>query len=172
MKSQTWDDALLADHRSYIKDESTRQAFDALVDAAIRMSGYDVEPAWHGNLRDFRYNDSASTERPFAFSVAQNHLLFYVRTAGLRRVRGGLTALKQQFATATEKASGEWAVRIESREDAERVNRILFSRPSLSGNAASMKEAKAFTQYWRNSEPHWHEKEYQTLGHAARPICS
>jgi hypothetical protein len=167
MKSNAWDDALLADHRSYIKDESTQIAFDTLVDAAIRMPDYNVEPAWHGELRDFRYNENTSTERPYAFSVAQEHLLFYVRKAGLRRVAGGFAALKRHFATATEKSNGEWAFRIRSVEDAARLNDFLFSTSVGAKDRNAGKVTKAFTQYWRNSEPHWREKEYRTLELAA-----
>lgn len=130
MKSNTWNEVILVDHRSSIRDESGREAFDGLVAAAIEMPAYETEPAWQGDVRIFKYVDSASGERPFAFIVNQGDLLFYVRAKGLERVPGGFAALKIQFDTANENKRGEWTVRIASKEDAERLNSFLFSVPS------------------------------------------
>ena len=130
MKSKTWDESILADHRGYLREDSAREAFDAMVATAIEMRAYDTSPGWHGDIRDFRYDDRASGERPFAFIVNRNDLLFYVRSAGLKRVPGGFAALKNQFPTASENPRGEWTVRIASREDAERLNTLLYSTAS------------------------------------------
>jgi hypothetical protein len=126
VKSKTWDDALLADHRSYIREESAQEAFDALVDAAIELPDYETAPGWHGEIRDFAYYDVASGERPFAFIVNRSDLLFYVRFAGLRRVPGGFAALRNEFSSASENSRGEWTVRIASGQDADKLNRLLF----------------------------------------------
>jgi putative restriction endonuclease len=130
VKSKTWDESILADHRGYLRDDLARETFDAMVAAAIEMLAYDASPGWHGDIRDFRYDDPASGERPFAFIVNRNDLLFYVRSAGLTRVPGGFVALKDQFPSASENPRGEWTVRIASREDAERLNTLLFSTAS------------------------------------------
>jgi HNH endonuclease len=132
VKSDTWDEGILADHRSSIKEEAGRGAFDTLVAAGIAMPAYQTEPAWQGEVRIFKYVDSASGERPFAFIVNKKDLLFYVREKGLGRVPGGFPALKQQFSTAAENKRGEWTVRIASREDAQRLNSFLFSYPHKS----------------------------------------
>jgi putative restriction endonuclease len=132
VKSKTWDESILADHRGYLREDSAREAFDAMVAAAIEMLAYDTSPGWHGDIRDFRYDDRASGERPFAFIVNRNDLLFYVRSAGLTRVPGGFAALKNRFPSASENPRGEWTVRIASREDAERLNTLLF--PTASQN--------------------------------------
>jgi HNH endonuclease len=126
VKSKSWDEALLAAHRHYLWYEIGREAFDALVETAIALSGYQCAPGWHGEVRDFNYNDTASGERPFAFTINREHLLFYVRAAGLNRVPGGIAALSAQFATGKENSRGEWTVRIRVRQDAERVNALLF----------------------------------------------
>jgi hypothetical protein len=132
VKSGTWDDAILAEHRAYLREESARTALDELVRAAIEMRDYEAQPGWHGEMRDFGYYDSASGERPFAFIVNRQDLLFYVRTAELRRVAGGFDALKRQFPTASENSRGEWTVRIATKADAERLNALLFSHPASS----------------------------------------
>jgi hypothetical protein len=126
VKSKSWDEALLADHRHYLWYEIGREAFDAVVEIAIALPGYECAPGWHGEIRDFNYDDTASGERPFAFTINREHLLFYVRAAGLNRVPGGIAALGAQFGTAKENSRGEWTVRIRVREDAERLNALLF----------------------------------------------
>jgi putative restriction endonuclease len=132
LKSNTWDEALLADHRSSMREESGRSAFDELVDAAIGMPAYETEPAWQGQVRIFKYVDPASGERPFAFIVNRADLLFYVRANGLKLIPGGFEALAHEFDTALENKRGEWTVRIASQEDAERLNSFLFSYSSAS----------------------------------------
>lgn len=94
---------------------------------AIDSPKYAVAPAWHGEIRDFRYYDLESSEQPFAFIVNQRDLLFYVRAKGLRRVAGGFGALKRRFPSASENSRGEWTVRIASKRDADRLNSFLFS---------------------------------------------
>jgi hypothetical protein len=126
VKSKTWDEALLAAHRNYLWYEIGREAFDALVETAIALPGYECAPGWHGEIRDFNYDDAASGERPFAFTINREHLLFYVRAAGISRVPGGIAALSAQFAAAKENSRGEWTARIRVREDAERLNALLF----------------------------------------------
>jgi putative restriction endonuclease len=132
VKSKTWDEAVLADHRNYLNKDSAKDAFDALVVAAIEMRAYETEPAWHGEIRDFRYFDATSGEQPFAFIVNRRDLLFYVRSKGLRRVAGGLVELKRRFSNAEENSRGEWTVRIACKDDAGRLNAFLFSAPSPS----------------------------------------
>jgi hypothetical protein len=102
MKSGTWNDAILAGHREYLRDQPRKEAFDALVRAPIDSPNHAVGPAWHGEIRDFRYFDVASEEQPFALIVNRADFLFYVRSAGLRRVPGGFGALATQFASIKE----------------------------------------------------------------------
>jgi len=129
VKSKTWDEAILAEHRAYLRNDKAKEAFDALVAAAVEMSAYDTAPGWHGEIRDFRYNARASGDGPFAFIVNRNDLLFYVRLPGLRRVPGGFGALASQFDTANENSRGEWTVRIASKEDAQRLSAFILSAP-------------------------------------------
>jgi len=127
MKSDTWDETLLAEHRAHLRRPAAVAAFDALVRAAIELPRYACAPGWHGAIRDFRYDDKSSRERPFAFIVNRSDLLFYVRSSGLQRVSGGFKALKATFASATENSRGEWTVRIASKDDADRLNMVLLS---------------------------------------------
>jgi hypothetical protein len=118
-----------------VREDSVRDAFDTLVATAIAQPDYTVSPSWHGDIRQFNYEDAGSAERPFAFIVNRGHLLFYVRQPGLRRIAGGFPGLKDQFDSAQENSRGEWTVRIASREDAERLDAFLFrpSAPDQSG---------------------------------------
>jgi hypothetical protein len=128
VKSKTWDDAILANHRSSIKTDEAKEAFDILVAAGIAMQAYETEAAWQGEVRIFKYVELASGERPFAFIANQKDLLFYVRAAGLRLVPDGFSALKKRFNTATENKRGEWTLRIASTDEAERLVALLFSQ--------------------------------------------
>src|ERR1700722_15285429 len=88
-KSKTWDDAILAGHRGYLRTDSARGAFDYLVAAAIDLPGMRAEPAWQNPKRTFHYDEVGSREQPFAFTVNRQDLLFRVLSAGLKRVPGG-----------------------------------------------------------------------------------
>ena len=143
MKSKTWDAAILSEHRSSIKEESGREAFDAMVAAAIELPGYDAEPGWQGEVRIFKYVDAVSGERPFAFIINRRDLLFYVRDNGRDRVPGGFAALKLQFDAAIENHRGEWTVRIGSTEDAVRLNELLFSNSGGKAAEAGIEDARS-----------------------------
>jgi hypothetical protein len=166
VKSATWDDALLADHRSSMV-KSARAAFDTLVTFAIAMRGYDVEPAWQGEVRIFKYVDTVSGERPFAFIVNRGDILFYIRAKGLPRVPGGFSALRERFRTAVENKRGEWTVRVASATDAKRLDNLLFSG---SPAPTDLPDSKSYTYYWKNSELHWSDDDYQTLDHAVSKL--
>jgi putative restriction endonuclease len=125
-KSKTRNETILAAHRGFLREDSAREAFDVLVAAAIGMSGYDFEPIWRKRKRSFNYHDTGSGERPFALVVNRRHLVFYVRSAGLKRVSGGFAELKKRFSAAAKNPRGEWTVRIASKADAERLNKFLF----------------------------------------------
>jgi hypothetical protein len=131
VKSQTWDAALLAEHRQYLWYDVGKEAFDTLVGAAIALPGYATSPGWHGEIREFTYDDATSGERPFAFIVNRRDLLFYVRSAGLGRIPGGLDTLDAEFGSVEGNARGEWTVRIASKEDATRLNALLFGQRGL-----------------------------------------
>jgi hypothetical protein len=126
-KNKTWDDAILAGHRGYLRTDSAREAFDELVAAAIDLPGMRTEPVWQKPQRTFTYDEVGSGKRLFAFTVNRQDLLFRVLSAGLKRVPGGFAALKEQFSTAAETARGEWTVRVASKTDAERLNQFIFS---------------------------------------------
>jgi hypothetical protein len=135
VKSGTWNDTILAGHRDNLRDDSGKEAFDALVRVAIDSPHYAVAPAWRGEIRDFRYFDAAAEEQPFAFIINRGYLLFYVRSTGLKRVPGGFGALATQFASIKENSRGEWTVRIASMDDADRLNELLFAPQSTDSGA-------------------------------------
>jgi len=126
MKAQDYGDDLLRDHRSHLQDSAGLAAFDVLVAVANELPGYRCHPAWHGDIRDFRYIDSASNDWPYAFIVNRHDLLFYVRKPGLSRVPGGWDALRARFTTVKENPSGEWTIRIAGALDAAGLSDLLF----------------------------------------------
>ncbi len=150
-KSKTWDEAILAGHRGYLRTDSVREAFDYLVAAAIDLPGMRAEPVWHKPKRTFTYDEVASGERPFAFTVNRQDLLFRVLPAGLKRVPGGFAALKERFSTAgAETVRGEWTVRIRSRTDAERLSQFILSA-AIEKPAARASEGDKLTE----ASHHW-----------------
>jgi len=74
MKSSTWNDVLLAEHRGYLRNYEARAAFDVLVAAASDLAGFECAPAMQGEARIFTYNDTVAAERPFAFIVNRKNL--------------------------------------------------------------------------------------------------
>ena len=142
-KSKTWDDAILAGHRGYLRTDSAREAFDELVGAAIDLPGMRAAPVWHKPQRTFTYDEMGSGKQSFAFTVNRQDLLFRVLSAGMKRLPGGFAALKEQFSTAAETARGEWTVRIRSKTDAERLNHFIFSEQSAVQNKSAAKEKLA-----------------------------
>jgi hypothetical protein len=66
-------------------------------------------------------------EQRYAFILNRENLLFYVRSTGLKRVRGELGAPASRLASAKENSRAEWTVRITIEEAAERLNSFLFS---------------------------------------------
>ncbi len=74
-----------------------------------------------GPLHDFRFIDGAS-EQPFLFITNQSKgLLFYFRAPAVRSGRYGFEELRNMFSFAAEKSREEWAVRINTVEEARRL---------------------------------------------------
>jgi hypothetical protein len=128
MKAPDWDESLVSDHRRHIGTGAAQQAFDTLVLAAILLPAYDCSPAWHGDIRDFRFKDRATGEWPFAFIVNRSDLLFFVRKQGLARLAGGIDSLKQRFSKVRENAAGELTVHLASSEEARQLVDLLFGK--------------------------------------------
>jgi hypothetical protein len=128
MKAPDWDESLIADHRRHLGAAGAQQAFDTLVLAAILLPAYECRPAWHADIRDFRFKDRVTGEWPFAFIVNRNDLLFYVRKQGLARLSGGIASLKERFRRVNESAAGELTVHIASSEEARRLIELLFGK--------------------------------------------
>jgi putative restriction endonuclease len=145
-KSKTWDDAILAGHRGYLRTDSVRDAFDEMVAAAIDLPGIRAEPVWRKPQRIFTYDELGSGKRPFVFTVNRKDLLFRVLSPGLKSVPGGFAALKEQFTSAAQTARGEWTVRIGSKTDAERLNQFIFSgRSEVQKTSAATEKLTART---------------------------
>ncbi len=148
MKDATWDNQLLADYRAFIRSDSARQAFDVLVAAAIKLPTYHCRPNdAKGPKKAFVYEDALSGERPFAFIVNREHLLFYVRKEGIRLVAGGLSALQKAVPSAAKNNDGEWTVRIETTNEAMRLQALLFGAVDKGG--VRRKAGGAELQRWR-----------------------
>ena len=127
MRDTAWNDQLLAAFREFIRSQNARQAFDLLVEAAIKLRTYRCRPNdAKGPKKAFIYDDAVSGARRFAFIVNREHLLFYVRKEGIRYVAGGLRGLQAVVPSAAENNAGEWTVRIETPDQARRLHAFLF----------------------------------------------
>src|SRR5882672_3051352 len=142
MKAPDWDESLLTEHRRYLTVPAAQQAFDTLVLTAILLPNYECSPAWHGEIRDFRYKDRATGEWPFAFIVNRKDLQFYVRKQGAARIAGGIAALRERLTKVSEHTVGEYTVHIGTSEEARKLVELLF------GKAATL--ASSVHHWWVN----------------------
>jgi GTP diphosphokinase / guanosine-3',5'-bis(diphosphate) 3'-diphosphatase len=170
MQAQDYDNDLLRDHRSHLQGAAGPAAFDVLVAVATELPGYRCHPAWHGDIRDFRYIDAASNEWPYAFIVNRHDLLFYVRKPGLARVPGGLDALRARFTTVKENPSGEWTIRIAGALDAAGLSDLLFgSRAAAASESRSaLLAAVAFAA---DKHRHQRRKDEESSPYINHPIA-
>ena len=143
MKAADFDDALIAEHRAHIAAETAADAYDVLVGAAVASRQFECAPAWHGEIREFRYDDRATKERPFAFIVNRKDLLFYVRKAGQLFVPGGLADLRKRHSEVKENPSGEWTIRVRDPDEARRVNTLLAGMQKIALTNAQTAWSKA-----------------------------
>ena len=121
MATKLFDVALAEEHKRYVTGPGAAAALDLMIRESSRITGLSFYPAWHGKIREFRYDDIASDEQPFAFIVNRKHLLFYIRRPALGRPMTAASAIRKRFPYATETKQGEWTVRISDRAMAERV---------------------------------------------------
>jgi GTP:adenosylcobinamide-phosphate guanylyltransferase len=136
MKAPEWDDGLFTAHRNYIEVEEVRRAFDYLSAAAFRTDLFSIQNSGVGRQKkSFHYNEPLTTQRPFAFIVNRGHLLFYVRLPGQARFPGGIDFFKQSFTAVNDNPDGEWTIRIETLEDAKRIQKIALCTISRNGPA-------------------------------------
>jgi hypothetical protein len=111
--------------RSKIKSETALSAFDKLVKSARELTDYELIPGRHGFMNNFRYVNISTKEQPFCFSVASDHLLFYIRRPGIELVRDLYSTLQSLFEDVSA-ANGEWLFRIQSPTEAAELHKLLF----------------------------------------------
>ena len=126
MKDPNWDPVQFDELRERVRGQGALEAFDALVEQSLKLADYRCRPGHHGFMKDYRYFDLASGEQPFAFTANQEHLLFYIRPAGLKRVQGGKEALIRAVGPVEEGANGEWKVRISTLSEGQALASLLF----------------------------------------------
>jgi hypothetical protein len=131
VKAPDWDDRLLSAHRNFIGVEEVRRAFDYLSAAALRAHLYIAQNSGiAGQKKSVHYNEPHTAERPFAFIINRGHLLFYVRRYIQKRFPDGIASFKRSFAVVSENRSGEWKIRIETLEDAKRIQAMALDSES------------------------------------------
>jgi hypothetical protein len=136
MKADDWDEELLQSHRNFMRAGGGRAAFELLVAEASVLPGLKCRAASQGAVRVFDYEDCVAGARPYSIIVNRDELLFSVRKAGLARVPGGLTALRERFNDVRESPGDEWTVGISKLADARTLSGLLFSSLRASETAA------------------------------------
>ncbi len=86
------------DDLAYIVEPAVKEAFAYLVQESCLLSDYEVRPARHGKIRNLTY--FRSDRKPFAFTVAQKWLLFYLREPAKTHPNLSLEELQSIFPTA------------------------------------------------------------------------
>jgi hypothetical protein len=119
------------------------------VDASQRIPGYSARPNPHGYItRNLHYFD-ANGDCFFAFSVAQNWLLFYLRRPAETHPSLSAVELQRSFSHVKQTQNGELNFRIRTLQDATEAMRLVFgvtpfldtySFPDEVGNAEAFVE--------------------------------
>lgn len=114
------------EHLNYIQDARVRKAFVYLVDQAQRIQGYTARPWSHGyisrNLHYFDVNDWS----PYAFTVNQNWLLFYLRKPAQTHPGIEVETVKQMFEEVNLLKNGEINFKIRTLGDAQAAMQLVF----------------------------------------------
>ncbi len=123
---------LVDEYRKYMNNESTRQAFDALVGCAKADPLFDFVPTGHGNIsRTVKYVRKEDGAWAYGFIVNRGSILFYYRIPS-RRVTDAL--VKQVVARGLEaslSSLGEIKVRLCTADDAQVVIADCFPAASV-----------------------------------------
>jgi hypothetical protein len=115
------------DNLTYIRDSEVQEAYKYMVNAAQNLAGYTGKPKPHGFIsRNFHYF-ALDGQSPFAFTVAQNWLLFYFRQP--RKTHPALAAedLRVDFSEVNALEDGQLTIKIRTKTDAQAIMRIAFS---------------------------------------------
>ena len=122
--------------RAKIADPAAQVAFDRLVQYGAQSSVYCMSPGGQGRVQDMRFK--AVDEWPFVFTCSRAHLLFSLRSGGVRALGATTNTLAQWFSEVTAVRGGrELTVRIRTLIDAQHV-------------IAHVLDA------WANTQPHAH----------------
>jgi len=110
----------------YIRDSEVQEAFTFLVAAASAIPGYIGRPNPHGYIsRNFHYFDNRGVS-PFAFSVTQHWLLFYLRKPSQTHPSLSMEAAGHEFPDARMLADGQITFRIRSEDEARKAMLFVF----------------------------------------------
>jgi hypothetical protein len=126
VKSPDWSDGELAVRRAGIKTPEVFRAFDLLVAYGVSSPDWETGPSGHGWMKNVQFK--ASGESPFAFTSTRQHLLLYVRSAGVRILRTTAAELSKSFNEVKEGSKGELTVKIRTEADARRVISQLLEK--------------------------------------------
>jgi predicted HNH restriction endonuclease len=115
-----------ADSLAYIKDPQVQEAFVYLVDRSRHIPGYTARPKPHGyinrNLHYFDANDSS----PYAFTVNQRWLLFYLRMPTQTHSGMSDVALRRTFPEFNRLKNGEITFKIRTVDEARAAMQLAF----------------------------------------------
>ena len=113
-------------YRNYIQSDSAKQAYDYLLFQAHSLEGFEIQPKPHGEVtRSIGFLKDG--EQPYAFIVAQNWLLFYLRVPS-NSTTEQIEDLRREFDTIKENKSGEVNFRIHNLTEAKRAVSLIFGK--------------------------------------------
>ena len=126
-----------ADSLAYIEGEDVKQAFIYMVDQSQRIPGYTARPKPHGFVtRNLHYFDSRKSS-PYAFTVNQRWLLFYLRAPAQTHPRADIARIQQLFLDAKVLGDGQITFKIRNLVDANAVMNFVFPGLSTAATAAT-----------------------------------
>ena len=126
MPPETFSHDEYSDYFDYIQDEAVKSAFTWLISKSEDLRDHTLRPKPHGVVnRAVHYYDAQGLS-PFAFTVSQHWLLFYIRLPHRTHPTETLDHLATLFPLAKLKPNGEFTFRLKSVADAQRALQYAF----------------------------------------------
>ncbi len=121
----------ISDWRKHIQIDEVREAFDYFLERADDSGLYRCKLRLKGVARDFCFE--ANGEQPFSFITNKKWLLFYFRPPAVNSGAYRKAKLREDFGEKFKdnpNNATEWTVRLQSRDDVERLLHHILGQSS------------------------------------------